>query len=56
MADIEKTVEFLAWQAGKWYLRRRLYRARRKIALAGVAAGVVVGAVVVAQRKPTTSN
>jgi hypothetical protein len=60
MADLEDAIEdaidFLAWQAGRWYLRHRLRRARRTLAMAGVVAAVVIGAVVAAQQRKPASN
>jgi hypothetical protein len=40
-----KILGFAVWQGGKWYLRRRLHGASRKLAIAGLAALVVAGAV-----------
>jgi hypothetical protein len=46
----DKVVGFLIWKGGKWYLRRRLPRARR-LALRGlVAAGALTAAVLLARR------
>jgi hypothetical protein len=45
-----KLLGFVAWQGGKWYVRRRLKGARRKVAIAGFAALLIAGAVA-AQRE-----
>jgi hypothetical protein len=45
-----KLLGFVVWQVGKRYAKRRFHGARRKIAVATVAA-VVVGGVVAAQRQ-----
>jgi hypothetical protein len=41
---------FAVWQGGKWYLRRRLPDAKRKLAIGGAVLAVGVGALV-AQRQ-----
>jgi hypothetical protein len=46
-----KLLGYVVWQGGKWYLRRRVDRAPRKLALAGLAGAVLVGGLVVAQRR-----
>ena len=40
-----KLLGFIVWQGGKWYLRRRMSGARRKLALGVVSAAIVAGAV-----------
>jgi hypothetical protein len=45
-----KFLGFVVWRGGKWYLRRRFAGTRRKVAIAGIAALVVVG-VLAAQRQ-----
>jgi hypothetical protein len=45
-----KVLGFAVWQGSKWYLRRRLAGARRKLVIAGISALVVAG-VVAAQRQ-----
>jgi hypothetical protein len=42
----ERLIGILVWHGGKWYVRRRLQRTRRKAAIAGVSALVVIGIVV----------
>ena len=45
-----KLVGFVAWQGGKWYLRKRV-RSARKLAIGGlVAAGGLTAAAVAAKR------
>lgn len=41
-----KILGYVIWRAGKWYARRRLRGAGRKLALAGVSAAVLGGVVV----------
>jgi hypothetical protein len=50
-----KALGFVVWQASKWYLRRRMGGARAKVAMAGVGAAVVAGALV-AGRQATSSD
>jgi hypothetical protein len=38
-----KLLGFAVWRGARWYARRRLGGARRKLALAGVSAAVVAG-------------
>jgi hypothetical protein len=45
-----KILGFAVWQGGKWYMRRRLRGASRKLAITGLVAVLVVGGVA-AQRK-----
>jgi hypothetical protein len=45
-----KLLGFAVWQGGKWYLRRRLPDAKRKVAIGGAVLAVGVGALV-AQRQ-----
>jgi hypothetical protein len=42
-----KLLGFAVWQGGKWYLRRRLPDAKRKVAIGGAVVAVGVGALVV---------
>ena len=51
--DGYKLLGYLAWQGGKWYLRRRL-PAPRTVALAGLAALSLGGAAAAAARKLAT--
>ena len=46
-----KALGFVVWQGGKWYLRRRVKGASRKIAVAGVAASAAAVAVAVASQR-----
>jgi len=48
-----KLLGYLAWQGGKWYLRRRL-PSPRTVALAGIAALSLGGAAAAAARKFAT--
>ncbi len=41
-----KLLGFAVWQGSKWYLRRRMSGTAAKLALAGVGAAVVAGALV----------
>jgi hypothetical protein len=50
-----KVLGFAVWQGSKWYLRRRMSGARAKMAIAGLGAAVVAGAVV-AGRQATSSD
>lgn len=50
-----KVLGFVVWQGSRWYLRRRLSGARAKVALAGLGAAVVAGALV-AGRQATASG
>jgi hypothetical protein len=50
-----KLLGFLVWQGSKWYLRRRMMGARRKVALAAVGAAIAAG-VVVAGRQAASSE
>jgi hypothetical protein len=45
-----KLLGFAVWHGGKWYLRRRIPDAKRKVAIGGIALAVGVGALV-AQRQ-----
>jgi hypothetical protein len=47
-----KILGFAVWHGGKWYARRRLRGATRKLAVAGVAGLLIAGAVAV-QRQPS---
>jgi len=38
-----KLLGFVVWQGSKWYLRRRMLGARRKLAIAGVSVAVIAG-------------
>ncbi|MBV9836999.1 MAG: hypothetical protein JO156_02685 [Solirubrobacterales bacterium] len=38
-----KLLGFAVWQGGKWYARRRLRGARRKLVIAGLSAAGVLG-------------
>ena len=46
-----KLLGYVVWQGGKWYVRRRVENVPRKLALAGLAGAVLVGGLVVAQRR-----
>ena len=46
-----KLLGFAVWQGGKWYVRRRLHGAARKVAIAGLAALVVGGAIAAVQHQ-----
>ena len=46
-----KLLGYVVWQGGKWYVRRRVDLAPRKLALAGVAGVALAGGLVVAQRR-----
>jgi hypothetical protein len=50
-----KILGFAVWQGGKWYMRRRLHGASRKLAIAGLVAGLVAGGVAV-QRKSAAKS
>jgi hypothetical protein len=51
-----KLLGYVVWQGGKWYVRRRVDLAPRKLALAGLAGTVLVGSVVaVGQRRAASS-
>jgi hypothetical protein len=50
-----KILGFAVWQGGKWYLRRRFQGAPRKLAIAGLAGAVLVGAVAI-QRRAAASD
>ena len=41
-----KLLGFAVWQGSKWYVRRRMSGARRKVAIAGLSAAVIAGVVV----------
>ena len=45
-----KLLGFAVWQGGKWYLRRRMHGAKLKLAVAGLGA-LLVGGAVAAQRR-----
>jgi hypothetical protein len=44
-----KLLGFVVWQGSRWYVRRRMSGARRKLAIAGIGA-LVVGGIVAGQR------
>jgi hypothetical protein len=44
-----KLLGFVVWQGGKWYVRRKVNGAARKVAIAGLGA-LVLGGVIAAQR------
>jgi hypothetical protein len=44
-----KILGYLVWHGGRWYARRRLHGAQRKLATVGLAAAII-GGLVVAQR------
>ena len=46
-----KLLGYVVWQGGKWYVRRRVDLAPPKLAVAGLAGAVLVGGLVVAQRR-----
>ena len=50
-----KLLGFIVWQGGKWYLRRRMSGARRKLAL-GVVSAFIVAGVVAAGRQAARSE
>ncbi|MGI8505391.1 MAG: hypothetical protein ACR2MK_01055 [Solirubrobacteraceae bacterium] len=50
-----KLLGYAVWQSGKWYLRRRMQGTRRKAAIAGLSAAVLVG-VLVAGRQASGSE
>ena len=50
-----KALGFIVWQGGKWYLRRRVGGARRKLAIAGLSAAVAAG-VILAGRQASSSE
>jgi hypothetical protein len=39
-----KLLGFAVWQGGKWYVRRRMSGARAKLAIAGIGAVAIAGA------------
>jgi hypothetical protein len=43
-----KVLGFVVWQGGKWYLRRRVPDAGRKVGIAALAGGVLAGGAAVA--------
>jgi hypothetical protein len=45
-----KVLGYLAWQGGKWYVRRRFQGTARKAAIAGLAGALIAGARI-AQRR-----
>ncbi len=45
-----KLLGFAVWQGSKWYLRRRMLGARRKVAIAGVSVAVVAGVLAAGRR------
>ncbi len=55
-AMLYKLIGFVTWRVFRGYLRHKFPGARRKLAIAGVAALVVAGAgtAIAAQRKPET--
>lgn len=50
-----KLLGYAVWQGAKWYLRRRMQGSRRKAAIAGLSAAVVLG-VVAAGRQASGSE
>jgi hypothetical protein len=44
----DKLIDYIVWQVAKWYLRRRLSRLGRKVAIGALAGGLIAGAVAVA--------
>jgi hypothetical protein len=50
-----KVLGFAVWQGSKWYLRRRMSGARAKVAIAGLGAALVAGALV-AGRQAASSD
>jgi len=50
-----KLLGFVVWQGGKWYLRRRVPDARRKVAIAGLSVAVAAG-VIIAGRQASSSD
>jgi hypothetical protein len=46
-----KLLGYVVWQGAKWYLRRRFEAAQTKLAIAGVAAVLIAGVAVAAQRQ-----
>jgi hypothetical protein len=48
-----KLLGFAVWQGGKWYVRRRMRGAVRKVAIAALAAAVI-GAVIAVQRQQSS--
>ena len=50
-----KLLGFAVWQGGKWYLRRRMSGAGRKLAIAGLSAAVIAGVVVVGRQQTAQS-
>jgi hypothetical protein len=50
-----KLLGFAVWQGAKWYFRRQVTDTRTKLALAGVTAAVVAGAIV-AGRQAASSD
>lgn len=46
-----KLLGFAVWQAGKWYLRRRMQGLRRKAAIAALGAAVIGAAAVAARQQ-----
>jgi hypothetical protein len=51
-----KVLGFLVWQGGKWYARRRFSDSRARLAVAGVSAAVLAGAVVAARQAADNSH
>jgi hypothetical protein len=45
-----KLLGFAVWQGSKWYLRRRMHGARRKLAIAGLSVAVVAGVLAVGRQ------
>ena len=46
-----KVLGFAVWQGGKWYMRRKMPDAGRKLAIAGTAGALVItGAAIVLRR------
>ena len=46
-----KILGFAVWQGAKWYLRRKVPHAGRKLAVAGAAGAVLIGGAAIALRR-----
>jgi hypothetical protein len=51
-----KVLGFLVWQGAKFYLRRQVSGPRAKLAVAGVSAAVLAGAVVAGRQAAANSH
>jgi hypothetical protein len=51
-----KLLGYMVWQGGKWYLRRRVEHAPRKLAIAGLAGAALVGSVVAVGQRRAASD